>query len=215
MARTDINSAGDSTSYAWPSISLRLPDWVGEETGPPGGRFPTLEERMDLAIRLAERSVDEDLGAPFGACIFESDTGCLVAPGVSLVMRENCSPAHGETLAIMGAQRAFGTFDLGAADLPPLELVTSAQPCIQCFGNVWWSGVRRVVMAATANDVERLTDFREGPLPENWENRLRCRDPLPAIEIVPGVMRERACTVLRRYHEMGGYIYNAGADGRS
>ncbi len=39
MARTDINSAGDSTSYAWPSISLRLPDWVGEETGPPGGRF--------------------------------------------------------------------------------------------------------------------------------------------------------------------------------
>ncbi|MFV1964828.1 MAG: nucleoside deaminase, partial [Pirellulaceae bacterium] len=143
--------------FVWPPITLRLPDWVGEETGPPGGCFPTVEDRMDLAIRLAERSVEEDAGAPFGACVFEIESGALVTPGVSLVVRQNCSPAHGETLAIMGAQQAIGTFDLAANRFPPLELVTSAQPCIQCFGNVWWSGLKRVVMAASADDVERLT----------------------------------------------------------
>ncbi len=201
------------SQFVWPPITLRLPDWVGEETGPSGGRFPSIEDRMGLAIRLAERSVEQDAGAPFGACVFEIESGALVAPGINLVMRENCSPAHAETLAIMGAQQAIGTFDLAASGRPPLELMTSAQPCIQCFGNVWWSGLRRVVMAASADDVERLTNFREGPLPAQWESRLANRTPLPAVEVVQGVLREQACTVLCRYSEMGGFIYNAGSCG--
>ncbi len=211
MRLTNMMTEREATEYVWPSIALRLPDWVGEETGPPGCCFPTVEDRMDLAIRLAERSVAEDVGAPFGACVFEIGSGALIAPGVSLVMRGNCSPAHGETLAIMGAQQAMGTFDLAASDHPPLELVTSAQPCVQCFGNIWWSGLKRVVMAATADDVERLTGFREGPLPMEWESRLADRAPLPAIEVVHHVLRERSCAVLRRYREMGGFIYNAGS----
>ncbi len=215
MTRTNTMTERGPTKFVWPPITLRLPNWVGEETGPPGGRFPTVEDRMTLAIRLAERSVEEGVGAPFGACVFEIESGALVAPGVNLVMRENCSPAHGETLAIMGAQQAVGTFDLAADRLPPLELVTSAQPCIQCFGNVWWSGVKRVVMAASAADVERLTNFREGPLPPKWDSHLADRTPLPAVEVVQGVLRERACAVLRRYHELGGFIYNAGAGGNA
>ena len=211
MARTNTRTERGSTEFVWPPITLRLPDWVGEETGPPGGCFPTVEDRMDLAIRLAERSVEQDAGAPFGASVFEIETGALVAPGVNLVLRENCSPAHAETLAIMGAQQARSTFDLGANGFPAMELVTSAQPCIQCYGNVWWSGLMRVVMAASADDVERLTNFREGPLPAEWDSRLTDRAPLPAVEVVQGVLRKRACTVLRRYGEMGGYIYNAGA----
>ena len=213
MTRTNTMTETEATGFAWPPITLGLPGWVGEETGPAGGRFPTAEDRMDLAIRLAERSVSEDAGAPFGAAVFEVESGALVAPGVSLVMRQNCSPAHGETLAIMGAQQALGTFDLGANGFPLLELVTSAQPCIQCFGNVWWSGLKRVVMAASADDVERLTGFREGPLPPEWDARLADRAPLPAVEVVQGVQRERACTVLRRYGEIGGFIYNAGSCG--
>jgi len=213
MTRTNTMTESGPTEFVWPPITLRLPDWVGKETGPAGGCFSTIEDRMYLAIRLAERSVEEDVGAPFGACVFEIESGALVAPGVSLVIRENCSPAHGETLAIMGAQQALGTFDLAANGFPPLELVTSAQPCIQCFGNVWWSGLKRVVMAASADDVERLTDFREGPLPAEWDSRLTDRAPLPAVEIVQGILRERACAVLRRYDEMGGFIYNAGSCG--
>ena len=211
MTPTNTLTASAATGFAWPPITLRLPGWVGEETGPVGGRFAGVEDRMDLAIRLAERSVKEDVGAPFGAAVFEIESGALVAPGVSLVMQENCSAAHGETLAIMGAQQALGTFDLGANGFPALELVTSAQPCIQCFGNVWWSGLKRVTMAASADDVERLTDFREGPLPDQWDSRLSDRVPLPPVEVVQGVLRERARAVLRRYSEMGGFIYNAGS----
>ena len=66
-------------------------------------------------------------------------------------------------------------------------------------------------MAATAGDVERLTGFREGPLPADWESRLERRAPLPSVVVVPHVLRERACEVLRRYSALGGFIYNAGA----
>ena len=33
------------------------------------------------------------------------------------------------------------------------------------------------------------------------------------FEVVPHRLRERACRVLRRYREMGGFVYNAGARG--
>jgi len=193
----------------YPTVELTLPHWVAEVIGDPAQTYATLEARMDLAIRLAARNIEEG-GGPFGAGVFDMESGRLVAPGVNRVLSAHCSVAHAEALAIMVAQQACGTFDLSADALPPLELVTSAQPCIQCFGILWWSGVRRVVIGATKEDVEALTGFVEGPLPLDWEGKLASRDPLPAMAVVHGVLRSKAREVLRRYAENGGVIYNSG-----
>ena len=121
----------------YPEVILQLPEWVAGEVVSPERCFPTLEERMALVIRLAERNVREQTGGPFGAAVFEIETGRLIAPGVNIVVPAHCSLAHAEAVAIMVAQQVCQTFDLSADFLPPLELVTSAQPCIQCYGNVW------------------------------------------------------------------------------
>ncbi len=192
----------------YPDVILRLPDWITEEVELPTRCFPTLEHRMAFVIRLAERNVHEGTGGPFGAAVFAQETGELIAPGVNIVVPSHCSLAHAEAVAIMVAQQVCGTFDLSADSLPRLELVTSAQPCIQCYGNVWWSGLQRLVVGASKADVERLTGFREGPVPEDWVETLEKRPPLPPIRVIQGILREEACTVLQTYAQRGGLVYN-------
>jgi tRNA(Arg) A34 adenosine deaminase TadA len=193
------------------AVTLRLPSWVGSLIGDGSRIHATPEERMDLAIRLAQRNVEEDTGGPFGACVFESETGRIVAAGVNVVVTSRCSVAHAEAMAIMIAQRRRGAFDLGAPGQPRMELVTSAQPCIQCYGVIWWSGVARLVVGADADDVRSIAGFEEGPLPPGWADRLRHRPPLPPVEVATGCLRDRAREVLRRYRDSGGPIYNPGS----
>jgi tRNA(Arg) A34 adenosine deaminase TadA len=191
----------------YPTVHLHLPAWISEETGDPDRRFPTLDARMALAVRLAERNIEAG-GGPFGAAIFEIESGKLVAPGVNRVMPLACSLAHAEAMAIMVAQQVCASHDLGAQGLPPMELVTSAQPCIQCYGNLWWSGLSRVVIGATKEDVESLTGFVEGPLPRDWADHLAHRPPLPPVTVVRDVLRDEARRVLAQYRAQGGTIYN-------
>ncbi|MEQ8763721.1 MAG: nucleoside deaminase [Planctomycetota bacterium] len=198
----------------FPKIELELPSWLEGEVQS-DQVFETLDERMALTIRLSSRNVHEGTGGPFGAAVFERDTGRLIAAGVNIVVASHCSIAHAEAIALMIAQKRLGTYDLAAEGLPAHELVASSQPCIQCFGNIWWSGVRRVVIGARGEDVERLTGFDEGPLPEGWEELLRSRESPPGpIQVVQDVLAEDASRVLQRYRDEGGEIYNAGS-GRS
>lgn len=188
------------------SKTLTLPNWVGDIIGEKLV-YPSVEERMTLAIQLAEKNIQQG-GGPFGACVFEIQSGKLVAPGVNVVVHQNCSLAHAESIAIMMAQELSQTYDLGASDLLPMELVTSAQPCIQCYGNLWWSGIKRLIIGANKGDVEEITGFQEGPIPPDWIQQLEHRSPLPPVTVVQDVLREQACDVLRQYMLHGGKVYN-------
>lgn len=191
----------------FPSVVLSLPEWVHKHAKP-RQVFVSQEDRMRFVISLAACNVEEETGGPFGAAVFESQTGSLIAPGVNSVQRENCSIAHAEAMALALAQRVLGTFDLGAAQLPRLELVTSAQPCIQCWGNVWWSGIRRLVVGASVRETEALAGFDEGPVPPNWAELLRNRIPAErSVEVIERVLPEEACVVFKRYREKHGVVY--------
>jgi tRNA(Arg) A34 adenosine deaminase TadA len=116
-------------------------------------------------------------GGPFGAAVFEEQSGRLLATGVNLVVAAGCSLLHAEVVALLLAQQRLGRFDLGGEGLPVCELVTSAEPCAMCFGAVLWSGVKSLVCAARREDVERL-GFDEGPKPVDWPAELE-RAALP------------------------------------
>lgn len=183
-------------------IQIALPPWVLEVIA---GRevFPTLEDRMRLAVALSRENVVRKTGGPFGAAIFERDSGRLVAAGVNSVTRLNNCTLHGEMVAFMMAQAALGNFSLGAPGMPAHELVTSCEPCAMCLGAILWSGVTRVVCGAARADATELR-FEEGPVfPESYRY-LEAR----GIEIVHEVLREEARAVLRLYREQGGPIYN-------
>lgn len=185
-----------------PEIRIELPRWAGDLAGW-DRRYPTLEDRMRLAIALARANVESGDGGPFGAAVFERDTGRLAGIGVNSVVRLGNSVLHGEVVAFMDAQSRLGSWTLAATDMPAHELVTSCEPCAMCLGAIMWSGVKRVVCGAAREDATRL-GFEEGPVfPESYrylEDR--------GITIVRGILREEAVAVLELYRSRGGPVYN-------
>ena len=187
-----------------PEVILHLPDWIERFLADSDLLYPAVEERMQLAIRLAQLNINHGTGGPFGAGIFECQTGRLVAIGVNCVESLNCSIAHAEMMAIAIAQRATGSYDLaGEADVT-YELVTSTEPCAMCLGAIPWSGVQSVVCGARDEDA-RAIGFDEGPKPDNWVKALEDR----GISVRRDVLRDQAKAVLLEYSERGGLIYNA------
>lgn len=186
-----------------PSPVIGAPDWVGEVVDW-RARYRSDEERMRLAIELARQNVMRGSGGPFGAGVFESGGGRLVAVGVNSVTRLNNSVLHAETMAIMLAQARLGTYALGSLGDESFLLVTSCEPCAMCLGATLWSGVRGLICGAAKEDATAV-GFDEGPVfPESWaylEQR--------GIRTARGVLRAEAAAVLELYRATGGAIYNA------
>jgi len=95
----------------FPKVVLQLPGWIESAAGP-GRIYPAVEQRMELVIKLARMNIEHKTGGPFGAGIFESESGRLISVGVNLVESANCSVAHAEMVAIAIAQRMLGCYDL-------------------------------------------------------------------------------------------------------
>lgn len=186
-------------------VSLRLPAWVKEVLETSEKSFPTDEDRMRFVLALTERNVVEKTGGPFGAAVFEKESGRLVSVGVNVVVSARCGAAHAEMMALALAQQARGTHDLGSSDLPSHQLVTSGKMCAMCLGGVCWSGVKEVISSARPSDVESITGFDEGPTPPDYDDQLTRR----GIRVVNDVLRDEGRAVLQRYVENGGVIYNA------
>ena len=166
---------------------------------------------MSLAIQLARENVTRQTGGPFGAAIFDKNDGSLVAVGVNSVVGQNASIAHAETVAIALAQQRLRTYDLAGLPDRRCSLYTSAQPCVMGFGIIWWGGIIRLVSEARPEDIETLVGFREGPLTDDWQSKLRDRIGLPKVEVEVDLLRQKACEVLRAYAESGQPVYNAGS----
>ncbi len=183
-------------------VRIDLPPWVGGVVDWTA-RCASDEEKMRLAITLSRENVVRETGGPFGAAVFERDTGKLVGVGMNSVVRlANCA-LHGEMVAFMVAQQRIGSFTLAGPGMPAHELVTSCEPCAMCLGAILWSGVKRVVCGAARDDATQL-HFEEGPVfPESYrylEDR--------GIAIVHGVLRAEARAVLELYRSRSGKIYN-------
>jgi tRNA(Arg) A34 adenosine deaminase TadA len=185
-----------------PPLRIDYPDWV-DAVVDWDRAYAMDEERMRLAIRLSRENVERDTGGPFGAAVFESECGGLVAVGMNSVVRLNNCMLHGEGMAVMMAQARLGCFTLRSEGGPAYELVTSCEPCAMCLGTTLWSGVRRLVCGAGRDDALRL-GFDEGPVfPASYEY-LEAR----GIRVVYGMLRDEANAVLELYRTRQGPIYN-------
>jgi tRNA(Arg) A34 adenosine deaminase TadA len=189
---------------SFPQVTLELPGWVEELLPDPRGTYPTEEDRMRLVVELSRLNVERGTGGPFGAAIFERETGRLLAPGVNLVVPASCSVAHAEMVAIMIAQQVAGDFDLGGGGKPAYELYASTEPCAMCLGATPWSGVRGLLCGARDEDA-RAVGFDEGAKLPFWIAALE----EIGISVKRDVLREDAARVLFDYADGGGEIYNA------
>jgi tRNA(Arg) A34 adenosine deaminase TadA len=186
---------------SFPSVQLSLPPWVDAFLEPQPEVLSAVEDRMRLVIDLARENIRHG-GGPFGAAVFDAVTHRLLAPGLNLVVPSGCSVAHAEMLAMMIAQRALGSHDLSANGSRECELVTSSEPCAQCFGAIPWAGLTRLVCGAPAHAAEAI-GFDEGPKPENWVHELERR----GINVIRGVLAPEAASVLSSYREGSHSMY--------
>mmetsp|Transcript_28539 Transcript_28539/g.63469 ORF Transcript_28539/g.63469 Transcript_28539/m.63469 type:complete len:238 (-) Transcript_28539:118-831(-) len=195
------------------SVTVSLPSWVSE--GDYYSRtYETDEEMMALAVHLSAKNVAENTGGPFGSAIFKRnvDTGRaeLVSVGMNRVVPLHNSTLHGETVAIQLAQGKLKSFALspeldgeGGKRQFQYELFTSCEPCAMCLGATLWSGVSRLVCAATKADALEI-GFDEGPVYEKSYDHLK----QAGIEVTRRVLEKEAGDVLREYGRVG-VIYNA------
>lgn len=180
-------------------LTIRVPSWVDEvvQTFP---QLHTEAQQLQLTIALAAENVKRG-GSPFGAAVF-AQGGVLIAAGVNCVLSSGLSIAHAEIVALMNAQHRVAQ----EPSLPPgpYSLISSAEPCCQCFGALIWAGIDRLVYGASRADVEAI-GFDEGPKPERWCEVLRQK----GIAVVEEQLRDQALAPLRLYAERGGPIYGS------
>ena len=186
----------------FPELRIEYPGWVRRHVDwhrPVHGD----RDRMRVALEVARENVLQRTGGPFGAAIFEEESGRLVSVGLNQVVPLHNSALHAELMAFMMAQARLGTYTLRAEGLPAHTLYSSCEPCAMCLGATLWAGVQRVVWAAGREDADRAS-FDEGPVfPASYEY-LRER----GIAFQGGVLRDEGREVLQLYRGRGGIIYN-------
>jgi tRNA(Arg) A34 adenosine deaminase TadA len=180
-------------------VHLTLPAWVHELDVP--AAIEDDAAKVAFAIALANRNVEAGSGGPFGAAIFDAKHR-LISVGVNRVVPHNSSVAHAEMMAFMTAQQRMNRFRLNS-DGTQMTLATSAQPCCMCYGATVWAGIDNVLIGARASDVEELSEFDEGPLPEDWRGAWQARGISSQVDLNRSSARE----VFLRYRSRGGQRY--------
>lgn len=104
---------------------------------------------MRQAIRLADQSVRNNKGGPFGAVIVQD--GKIIGRGWNRVTSANDPTAHAEVVAIRDACRRLKTFVLDAC-----VLYSNCEPCPMCLAAIYWARIRRVYYANTRNDAAAI-----------------------------------------------------------
>lgn len=176
-------------------FAVLLPPWLLLEAAHIPPRLTERDDRLRLVNSLAIRNVEEGTGGPFAAIVTNGQNGTLQALGVNLVLESKLSGMHAEVVALQLANRALGSWDLGVQGGPGSVLTTNAQPCLMCLGAVMWSGIGSVEYGLSAHEVEVLTGFDEGPMPENWEAECARR----GIEVHGGLLTAELATVFGEY----------------
>jgi|SRR6185312_5194046 len=146
------------------------------------------ETFMREACRLAEESVRDGKGGPFGCVVVRR--GEVVGRGQNRVTSANDPTAHAEVVAIREACRKLGTFKLDDC-----ELYTSCEPCPMCLASAYWARIPALFYGNTRQDaaVIGFDDellYREIPLP--IEQRSLAMKPL---------LREEAQKAFRAWQE--------------
>jgi tRNA(adenine34) deaminase len=101
---------------------------------------------MQLAIEQAKGA-----DAPFGAAIVRGES--VLALGRNSTKRLHDPTAH----AVMEAIRAF-LKGHEPDDIPGTTIYASSEPCAMCMGAIIWCGFKRLVYAASINEVAKSVD---------------------------------------------------------
>lgn len=118
---------------------------------------------MQEAIKIAEKSIQENEGGPFG-CVIVKD-GKIIARGHNQVIKKNNPTLHGEMVAISKACKKLKNFDLSGC-----ELYTTGEPCPMCLCAILWANISKVYYGCSIYDAEKI-GFRDKKFYNFFKNK--------------------------------------------
>ena len=110
-------------------------------------------EIMDLGIQEARKTMNQNIGGPFGAVIVKE--GEIIAVSSNHVLANNDPTAHAEIMAIRKACESLGTYDLTGC-----ELYATGYPCLMCLSAIIWANIKKVYVSGKPIDAEKI-GFRD------------------------------------------------------
>ncbi len=109
---------------------------------------------MQQAIKQAKKTMNEDLGGPFGAAIIDAD-GTILSVSSNSVLGDHDPTAHAEVNAIRMAGQKKNSHDLSGC-----VLYTTAYPCPMCLGAIIWANIKTLVYGCRPEDADAI-GFRD------------------------------------------------------
>ncbi|QWC00555.1 nucleoside deaminase [Mycoplasmatota bacterium] len=109
---------------------------------------------MSLAIEEARKTMNLDIGGPFGAIIIDQK-GNILSIVSNTVLGDHDPTAHAEMNAIRKATKKINSHDLSNC-----TLYTTAYPCPMCLGAIIWSNIKQVYYGCQETDADEI-GFRD------------------------------------------------------
>lgn len=135
-----------------------------------------MNEILRLAMEQARKTMNENIGGPFGAAVI-SETGEILAVTSNSVLRDNDPTAHAEVNAIRTACKKIGSYDLGGC-----VLYTTAYPCPMCLSAIIWANIKKVYFGCRPEDAEHI-GFRDDFIYRYIENKCNDKSVLDIVEL--------------------------------
>jgi guanine deaminase len=156
----------------------------------------TLESVLNQAIAQARKTMNENIGGPFGAAILSKD-GRLLSIASNTVLRDHDPTAHAEINAIRQAGALLGTHDLTGC-----ILIATAYPCPMCFSAIIWANIKEVYFGARPQDAAMI-GFRD----DNIYDCFRDASKFEHIIQLKEFNREACLPLFSEYQTMSKQIY--------
>ena len=150
---------------------------------------------MNLGIEEARKTMNENLGGPFGAVITDSD-GNVIAVSSNTVLGSHDPTAHAEINAIRKACRILKTHDLSG-----YILYATGCPCPMCLSAIMWANIKKVYYGTNLKDAEDIgfrDDFIYNYIKGNSDNK--------TLELI-NIDRDQCLELFREYKEKNKEIY--------
>src|SRR5688572_8432793 len=82
----------------FPEVTMEYPGWVRRQVDWTR-TYPGQRDRMRVALAIARLNVEQKTGGPFGAAVFEAETGRLISIGMNQVIALSSTLFHAEMMA--------------------------------------------------------------------------------------------------------------------
>ena len=135
-----------------------------------------MNEILRLAMEQARKTMNENIGGPFGAAVIAAN-GEILAVTSNSVLRDNDPTAHAEVNAIRAACKKAGSYDLSGC-----VLYNTAYPCPMCLSAIIWANIKKVYFGCRPEDAEHI-GFRDDFMYRFIEDKCKDKSVLDMAEL--------------------------------